>query len=154
MASRAHANKLLFTTTMIFLSKNGTDEYINMFAKSVGVLPVSDFDYEVSSEPIVLRGILKHKIIKRCWADGRDFYYIDTGYFGNKLTKLYHRIVKNNLQHGDIVPRPDDRWKKLNIQIQPWRAPGRKILIAAPDEKPCIFYNIKLNANTFKVSLK
>lgn len=144
MASRAHANKLLFTTTMIFLSKNGADEYINMFAKSVGVLPVSDFDYESSSDPIVLRGILKHKIIKRCWADGRDFYYIDTGYFGNKLTKLYHRIVKNNLQHGDIVPRPDDRWKRLNIQIQPWRTPGRKILIAAPDEKPCIFYNIKL----------
>ena len=97
---------------MIFLSKDGEDEYVNMLAAGYRTLPTStdDFVYEDSKEPIVLRGILKHKIMKRCWQDGRDFYYIDTGYFGNERTatnpngwKYWHRIVKNDLQHSDLI---------------------------------------------------
>jgi hypothetical protein len=134
---------------MIFLSKDGNDEYVNMFAAGCRTAPIStnDFIYEDSTEPIVLRGILKHKIMKRCWDDGRDFYYIDTGYFGNERTKsnpngwkYWHRIVKNNLQHGEIIPRPDDRFKQFNKKFNSWKKDGRKILVAAPDEKPCKFY--------------
>jgi hypothetical protein len=136
---------------MIFLSKDGNDEYVNMFAKGCGSIPIStdDFVFENSTDPIVLRGILKHKIMKQCWKDGRDFYYIDTGYFGNERTalnpngwKYWHRIVKNDLQHGEIIPRPDDRFKQFNKKFRPWKKAGRKILVAAPDEKPCKFYGI------------
>jgi hypothetical protein len=139
---------------MIFLSKDGEDEYINMFAAGCKTSPTStdDFVYEDSNEPIILRGILKHKIMKRCWEDGRDFYYIDTGYFGNERTitnpngwKYWHRIVKNDLQHSSMVIRPDDRFKLFNKKFQPWKKTGRKILIAKPDEKPCKFYGIDLN---------
>ncbi len=134
---------------MIFLSKNGDDPYIEMFAKGCGykVTSTDDFVYENSKDPIILRGILKHKIMKQCWEDKRTFYYVDTGYFGNEKTssnpngwKYWHRIVKNDLQHGDIVTRPDDRWKKFNKKFNPWKKTGSKILIAAPDEKPCKFY--------------
>ncbi len=134
-----------------FLTKDGTDEYINMFAKGCGVTPVriEDFVFENSSDPVVLRGILKHKIMKQCWDTGRDFFYIDTGYFGNERTntnpngwKYWHRIVKNNLQHGEIISRPADRFEKFKKTIHPWKKDGRKILIAAPDEKPCKFYGI------------
>lgn len=134
---------------MIFLSKDGRDEYVNMFAAGCGAKPIStnDFVYESSRDPVVLRGILKHKIMKRCWQDQRTFYYIDTGYFGNERTssnpngwKYWHRIVKNDLQHGTIVPRSDDRWKRFNKKFMPWKKSGSKILIAAPDEKPCKFY--------------
>ena len=134
----------------IFLSKHGNDEYVNMFAHGVGV-PVTNtdnFEYPASSNPIVLRGILKHKIMKQCWADHRDFYYIDSGYFGNQPNpqnpngwKLWHRIVKNDLQHSNIVPRPSDRWVKLNVTLHPRRY-GSRIIVAAPDEKPCKFYGI------------
>ena len=135
----------------IFLSKGGEDEYVNMFARGCKQNPTSDsdFDYNLTNDPIVLRGILKHKIMNRCWKDQRDFYYIDTGYFGNERTaanpngwKHWHRIVKNNLQHGDIVPRPDNRFKQFNKKFTPWKKDGRKILIAAPDDKPCKFYGI------------
>jgi hypothetical protein len=134
---------------MIFLSKDGQDEYVNMFAKGCNAVPVSteDFVYEHSNDPIVLRGILKHKIMKRCWEDRRDFYYIDTGYFGNEKTasnpngwKIWHRIVKNNLQHGEIISRPDDRFRKFKKEFKPLKKTGPKILVAAPDEKPCKFY--------------
>jgi len=139
----------------IFLSKEGKDEYINMFAIGSGgrVVPSEEFNYEDNPDhPIVMRGILKHKIMKRCWLDGRDFYYMDTGYLGNQKSPLnpmgwkhWHRVVKNDLQHGEIIPRPGDRFERLHIPIRKWKKDGSKILIAKPDEKPCIFYGIDLD---------
>jgi hypothetical protein len=136
---------------MIFLSKDGDDDFINQFAKGCNskIISTDDFIYEDSQDPIVLRGILKHKIMKRCWQDGRTFYYMDTGYFGNERTsrnpngwKYWHRIVKNDLQHGEIITRPDDRFRKFNKKFTDWKKNGRKILVAAPDEKPCKFYGV------------
>jgi hypothetical protein len=127
---------------MIFLSKDGSDEYINMFARGCNAFPVADFDYTATTEPIVLRGILKHKIMKRCWEDRRDFFYMDTGYFGNTRWKEWHRIVKNDLQHGAIVSRPADRFARFGKKFQPWKKDGRNILLALPDTKPCKFYGI------------
>lgn len=150
---------------MIFLSKDGKDPYINMFASGCNTPPTStdDFVYENSKDPIVLRGILKHKIMKRCWQDRRTFYYVDTGYFGNQVSesnpngwKYWHRIVKNDLQHGEIISRPDDRFKRFKKTFNPWKKSGNKILIAAPDEKPCKFYGttqeewIKQTVDTIK----
>lgn len=138
----------------IFLSKDGEDPYINQFARGCNSSPThtDHFLYEESSNPIVLRGILKHKIMKRCWNDGRTFYYMDSGYFGNEPNpknpngwKYWHRIVKNDLQHGEIIPRPDNRFKWFNKTFQPWKKTGRKILIAKPDIKPCKFYGIDLD---------
>ena len=136
---------------MIFLSKDGNDDFINQFAKGCNSVSTStdQFDYSSSTDPIVLRGILKHKIMKQCWKDNRTFYYMDTGYFGNERTarnpngwKYWHRIVKNDLQHGEIITRPDDRFRQFNKKFTPWKKDGRKILVAAPDEKPCKFYGI------------
>lgn len=135
---------------MIFLSKDGKDPYINMFAHGckVPIINTENFVYESSDDPIVLRGILKKKIIQRCWEDNRTFYFMDTGYFGNEANernpngwKYWHRIVKNDLQHGgEIIARSDDRFKNFNKKFRSWKKDGRKILIAAPDEKPCKFY--------------
>jgi hypothetical protein len=145
------------TTAMndwIFLSKDGEDEYINMFARGseCEVTNTQDFVYESSKNPIVLRGILKHKIMKQCWKDQRTFYYVDSGYFGNQKSdqnpmgwKYWHRVVKNNLQHGEIIPRPADRWEKFGLKLEDWKREGRKILIAKPDAKPCKFYGIDLD---------
>ena len=87
--------------------------------------------------------------MQRCWEDGRTFYYMDTGYLGNQKNplnpngwKFWHRIVKNNLQHGEIIDRPSDRWEALKLPIENWKKGGSKIIIAAPDEKPCKFYGI------------
>jgi len=138
--------------TWIFLSKNCQDEYINMMASGCGVKPVAEVDSHDGTDPIVLRGILKHKLMKQCWATGRDFYYMDTGYFGNNPNplnpqgwKVWHRIVKNNLQHSEMIDRPADRWQRMGITLQPRRY-GKKIIVAVPDEKPCKFYGIDLES--------
>ena len=138
----------------IFLSKGGEDEYVNMLAASAGVEPVDSdyFDYKydiaVDRNQLVLRGILKHKIMKKCLEDHNNFYYMDSGYVGNNVgtqnnqgIKLYHRIVRNDLQHRVIRPRPSDRWNRLGVEIHPRRS-GRKIILAAPDEKPCRYYGV------------
>ena len=87
----------------------------------------------------------------RCWFEGRDFYFMDTGYMGNQRGplnpmgwKFWHRIVKNDLQHDQVIHRPPDRFKKLAIPVHRWKKGGRKILIAKPDEKPMKFYNLEL----------
>ena len=138
----------------VFLSKDREDEYINMFAHGCKSKTIStdDFVYDAGNQPLVLRGILKKKIIHQCWKDNRTFYYMDTGYFGNERTatnpngwKIWHRIVKNDLQHGEIVARPEDRFKSFNKKFTPWKKDGRKILVAKPDEKPCRFYGIDLD---------
>ena len=138
----------------LFLSKNNQDEYINMLAQSAGVESTDSdnfdfhYDVEVDRKKLVLRGILKYKIMHRCWEGNHDFWYVDSGYMGNNIgaanprgVKLYHRIVKNDLQHQEIHKRPADRWSALGIKLQP-RRHGRRIIVAAPDEKPCRFYGI------------
>jgi len=138
----------------IYLSKNGDDEYIDMYAQGLGrsSTPLESWRYEDSTDPIMLRGIMKHKIIKQCWADGRPFRYMDSGYLGNRPSfknphgwKVWHRIVPNNLQHDAVIPRPSDRWNKLGLEISR-RRKGSTVLIVAPDEKPCKFYDIELDA--------
>ena len=150
MAQGTNLRRLLFTErSMIFLSKDGQDEYINMFASgcNASIVDTNKFVYDNTNEPLMLRGILKKKWIHQCWKDGRTFYYMDTGYFGNERTlsnpngwKYWHRIVKNDLQHGEIIPRKDDRFRHFNKKFKPWKKSGTKILIAAPDDKPCRFY--------------
>ena len=132
---------------MICLSKNKTDEYVNMFANGAN-LPIQDYDYKFGNNPIMIRSMGKRKLIKWCWENNHTFYYMDSGYIGNyksKLNrygwKLWHRIVKNDVQHIEMKDRPDDRLKKLQIEIEN-RKQGRHILLVTPSEKPCKFYGI------------
>jgi len=141
--------------TWIFLNKNNSDEYIETFAAGSGVAPtcLETWHYEDSKDTLIIRGIMKHKIIKRCWADHRQFYYMDSGYLGNRPSKQnpggwkhWHRIVPDNLQHGSVIDRPADRFNRLNIKINPKQIRGSDILLVAPDEKPCTFYGTTLEA--------
>ena len=135
---------------MICLSKNKTDEYINMFAKGAN-LPIYDYNNYPNDKDILIRSMGKRKLIHECWKANKTFYYMDSGYIGNFKSKsnpygwkLWHRIVKNDIQHGDIIDRPDDRWRRLDYPIES-RKQGRHILLVAPSEKPCKFYGIDKN---------
>jgi hypothetical protein len=103
----------------------------------------------------VYGGIAKRKHIHRHWQEKKDFYYIDTGYFGNFVSpgnpggkKLFHRVVKNDVQKHWQENHPSDRWEKI-CKIDPrykwtgWkigRRAGNKILIIVPNRKACVFY--------------
>ena len=94
--------------------------------------------------PAVLRGITKRKQMEGCRAAGRDFYYMDTGYFGNGKRKLYHRITKNDVQNfGPIIDRPGDRLKATGFQPHKFYR-GTNILLAPPSQKLLNLYDINL----------
>jgi len=97
---------------------------------------------EQSTTPCVIRGLGRQKAIKNCIENNRDFYYIDTGYFGNDKRKMYHRIAKNSLQHlGPIAKRPRDRLEKLSWQPRKFKS-GRNILLVTPSNKVMTFFNL------------
>ena len=106
--------------------------------------------------PSIFRGIVKRKYIQQHWQDKKDFYYMDTGYFGNFMSpgnpggkKLFHRIVKNDLQKHWLEKYPIDRWQEIckidpRYQWKGWkigRRRGNKILIIVPNRKSCVFYD-------------
>ena len=99
---------------------------------------------EFTQTPVVLRGITKRKQMEACRAAGRDFYYIDTGYFGNGKKKLYHRITRNDVQwFGPIVERPGDRLEKTQVRPRKMTR-GTSILLAPPSQKLLNNYDIIL----------
>jgi hypothetical protein len=102
--------------------------------------------------PPIFRGVVKRKHIHRCWEEKQDFYYTDTGYFGNFTSpgnpsgkKLFHRIVKNDLQKHWLENHPSDRWQEIckidpRYQWKGWKKNGNKILVIVPNRKSCVFY--------------
>jgi len=101
---------------------------------------------ETSSIPVVMRGITKRKEMAACRAAGRDFYYIDTGYFGNGKKKTFHRISKNDVQNlGPILDRPRDRLAATGFQPRKFYG-GSQILLAPPSQKLLNLYDIELDA--------
>jgi hypothetical protein len=121
-----------------------------MFAQGAH-LPVQDYDSDYGNEPVLIRSMGKKRLIHKCWERKHTFYYMDSGYVGNyKSTanphgwKLWHRIVKNDIQHNNIIDRPDDRWRKLDYPILKGKL-GNHILLVTPSEKPCKFYGIDRN---------
>lgn len=95
--------------------------------------------------PIAVRGIAKKKVIHKAIEDGRDFYYIDTGYFGNDKTKHYHRITKNALQFNLPLWKecPADRFMKTGTEIRR-STPGKNILLCPPSQKALTYWNVDL----------
>lgn len=101
-----------------------------------------------SHVPVAIRGMTNRKLIAKCEEQGRDYYYVDTGYTGN-LTKRknFHRVVKNGMQHNQMKDVPVDRLIELVKQAPyfvfgGWKKQGSAILLVTPSEKPCKFYGI------------
>jgi hypothetical protein len=111
-------------------------------------------DTEDKSKPLVVRGVIKKDHVNQCIKDGRNFYYIDTGYVGNFPSvgnpsgkKLWHRVVKNENQHSSIRKVPEDRWNKLvkqdpRLKWSGWKNYDKKILLVMPNPKACKYYGI------------
>jgi len=130
-------------------------------AMTMAAFPQSSFmtshDYkrakDAITDPILVRGISAGAYIKHAEQNGRDYYFMETGYLGNYRNennrtgrKIYHRIEKNAMQQRRFLDVPDDRWQALcrynpALSYQGWRKdPGSKILLIMSTEKPFQFY--------------
>ena len=121
------------------------DPILQSFVQGAGGQISSWSKEENTQTPVVLRGITKRKQMDTCRANGRDFYYIDTGYFGNGKKKNYHRITRNDVQNfGTVRDRPADRFDCTGVSLKKVRAEGSKILLAPPSQKLLNLYDIDL----------
>jgi hypothetical protein len=121
------------------------DPTLESFVRGCGGQITTWSKTESTPTPVVLRGITKRKQMDACRALGKDFYYIDTGYFGNGKKKLYHRITKNDVQNfGPVINRPSDRFDRTGVRLKKVRADGSKILLAPPSQKLLNLYDIDL----------
>lgn len=103
-------------------------------------------DKTPTSVPIVLRGITKRKVMRRCEQEGRDYYYVDTGYFGNDKKKDFHRVTRNAMQYFDkLDPNcSDDRFLITRTQLYR-HTPGKNILICPPSQKAMKFWGLDVD---------
>lgn len=124
------------------------DPYLRSFINGAGGNESTWEAEENTDSTLVIRGLGggSQKAIKRCWKEGRPFYAIDTGYFGNGKHKTWHRITYNALQNMNVmIERNLDR---LELQLQKsWKeiykpfTPGNKILVCPPSDKVMNMFN-------------
>jgi len=120
------------------------DPYLQSFITGAGGQLSTWEKHSNKMTPVVLRGVVRRKEMAVCHAAGRDFYYIDTGYFGNGRKKTYHRITRNNVQNiGPIIDRPGDRLGATGVKFRKFRG-GTNILVAPPSQKLLNLYDIVL----------
>lgn len=111
------------------------DRYLEAFILGCGGQITKFSKVQNNMIPVVFRSITKHALMRQCKEMGRDFYYIDTGYFGNRKIKYYHRITKNDMQQlGPVIERPGDRLDKTGFRRKKFTN-GKNILICPPSEK-------------------
>ncbi len=109
---------------------------------------ISDDANNDDPTPTFYRGITSKKL-KYKYNNNLPFWYMDTGYWGNyrdsnnfKGWKLWHRIVKNGLQHNQIIQRSPDRWEYHKYKIPKRKQSGSDILLVPASAKSANFYNI------------
>jgi lipopolysaccharide biosynthesis glycosyltransferase len=121
------------------------DPFLESFIMGCGGQITSYDKIEKSMVPVLFRGITKMKHMRACEAIGREYYYIDTGYFGNIRKKLYHRITKNAMQNiGPVIERPHDRLEQIGWNRSKFRL-GKNILLCPPSAKAMACFGLDLD---------
>lgn len=120
------------------------DKWIGPFVRAIGGRMVTDVDevYANTTLPMAFSGISKSAAKSQAEKHGLDYWYIDTGYIGNRMFKTWFRISKNSFQVTlPIQSRPDDRLTRLKINRTQYTR-GSKIMLIPIDPKVAGAYGL------------
>lgn len=93
-------------------------------------------------DPVIIRGLTFRTAIKEMISQGRLYYYVDNGYFGNSISKQWFRIIKNHVHDvRPIITRDRSRLDRCTMQLKS-HSSGRNILLAPPSAKSFTIWNI------------
>jgi len=123
----------------IHTTKPRTQRYVDAFVKGTpGNHKIYDFKKlkELPKETLAFYGILagSGEVYKWCQKVGRDFYFMDHGYFSNAHDSPHWlRITKNAHTQTTLKNVPSDRYEKyFKREIKPWNKNGKDILFLPP----------------------
>jgi FkbM family methyltransferase len=71
-------------------------------------------------------------LLERARREGREWVYLDNGYFLAGHFDGYYRVTRNAYQHdgsGNARPR---RFARLGLKVRPWRSGGSFVLVCPP----------------------
>lgn len=119
------------------------DKWVGSFVEYVGGrMATMEEIYSNSTLPMAFSGISKSAARSQAEKHNLDYWYIDTGYLGNRLFKTWFRITKNGFQvTAPIQAKPNDRLTKLRINRTQFRR-GNKIMVVPIDPKVASGYQI------------
>jgi hypothetical protein len=126
---------------MILAYKN--KKKISAFVNGCGAVWATTDDIQNNTQyPMIFSGITITMVLDQARQHNLDYYYIDTGYFGNVKKKNYLRITKNAYHNWfPIVERPRDRLDIANLDLTEFQR-GNRILLVPPDPKICTSLNL------------
>ena len=117
----------------------GKSKFVEPFLRPVqGRMATAEEIMANNSMPMAVSGITKRIVPSQATKKGLDWWYIDSGYFGNYSNrKTWFRITRNATQNtGPVQDRPDDRLRRINPDIERY-ARGSRIVLVPPDAKVC-----------------
>lgn len=74
-------------------------------------------------------------MLDRVIAQGREWIYVDNGYFKWGHFSGYYRVTRNAYMNYGVGRGSERRWKRLGLTIQPWQKGGSFILVCPPTER-------------------
>lgn len=116
--------------------------FIDRLAQGSGGRTVSWQTAQYLADPVIIRGLTFRTAIKEMMQQGRLYYYVDNGYFGNDFHKQWFRIIRNHVHDvRPLINRPRDRVERTNFRVAA-RSTGRNILLAPPSAKSFTIWDI------------
>ena len=130
-----------YSTIMILAYKN--KKKISAFVKGCNAVWATPDDIQNNTQhPMIFSGITTPMVLAQARQHNLDYYYIDTGYFGNAKKKNYLRVTKNAYHNWfPIVERSRDRLDIANPDLTKFNR-GNRILLVPPDSKICTAMNL------------
>jgi len=71
---------------------------------------------------------------------GKEWIYFDHSYFQRGWHRGHFRCVRNGFHLTKLLDRPDDRFKKFGVEVEPWRKTGSEIVIIPPSAAQIAMY--------------
>lgn len=119
------------------------DKWIGPFVEYLGGRMASLEEIHANTTvPMATSGISKSTVKTQAQKYNLDWWYIDTGYMGNRQDKHWFRVTKNNHQNAYPIQFKDDlRLRRLQVDRTQYQR-GKKILVVPPDPKVCSCYQL------------
>ena len=97
--------------------------------------------YPLKSGDVFMYGALRGLLptLRQAQAEGRTWYYADNAYFGRDA---YYRVTRNAMQHDGTGSSGQERWRRLGIEVKPWRKSGHHIVVCPPARLLAVILNI------------